>query len=98
MLQHTVLFKLKEDIALSMVDKILAEAREKLVRIPGVSNLRAGIPAFDNEEWDFCLSMDIPGPAELEAYRTHPLHVAYVTDFIRPNTTDRRSLDFIMES
>lgn len=69
-------------------ERVLAEAR-KLEAIPGVRHFRAGIAmpsprgAVD-DSFAVGLAMDFDDRAGLDAYQTHPLHVAFVNDTLKP--------------
>jgi fructose-bisphosphate aldolase class II len=91
---HIVLFEAKLDAAEEDVARLVTEARAKLTQIPGVSNLRAGWVTQADSPWRVVLSMEFEDEAGLESYRTHPLHVDYVENVIRPVEERRFVVDF----
>jgi len=96
-LQHIVLLKTRPGLDGRAFDRILTDAQKKLATIPGVSNLRAGVSADSNSAWNIALSMDFADQEALEAYRAHPVHVAYVQDNLDENVVERKALDFLMD-
>ena len=97
MFHHVVLLKTKPGLTTGKRDRILTDAREKLKTIPGVLNLCAGTPVNSDSEWDICLAMDFHNEQALQAYRVHPLHVAYVRENLEEHVIQRQGLDFWME-
>ena len=91
MIHHVVVLKARPEADLEMV---LRETRVRLVQIPGVQHLRCGKNIDPKSPWSFFLSMDFETMAELETYRTHPLHVAYIQEILTPYTSERTALDF----
>jgi len=97
MLQHIVLFKTRPDLPPERFQRILTDARTRLVQIPGVSHLRAGKPLLPGAEWAICLSMEFEDEKALQAYRVHPIHVAYIKENLDGQVTERMALDYWME-
>jgi hypothetical protein len=92
-----VLFKTRPDLSPERFDRILTEARTRLVQIPGVSHLRVGKPLLADAEWAICLSMEFEDEKALQAYRVHPIHVAYIKENLDGQVTHRLALDYWME-
>ena len=97
MLQHIVLFKTNPGLAPEIFDRIIADALQQLTTIPGVINLRAGTPLDESVGWDIGLSMEFASREELEEYRKHPIHIAYVQENLDENVLERKALDFWMK-
>ena len=94
---HLVMFKIREGAAREDVDRLVTEARAKLTQIPGVSNLRAGWVMQRDCPHRVVLSMELPSEEALAAYRTHPIHVDYVENVIKPVESERLVIDFSEE-
>ena len=92
MLQHIVMFETREGADPEAVERLITEARAKLTQIPVVSNLRAGWVKQDLPQ-RVLLSMDLEDEDALSVYRTHPLHVEYVENVIRPVESRRHVID-----
>lgn len=91
---HLVMFQIKPTAAKEDVDRLVTEARRVLPQIPGVTNLRAGWVAQTDCPHRVVLSMELPNEDALANYRTHPLHVEYVENVIRPVEEKRFVVDF----
>jgi hypothetical protein len=70
------------------------EAREVLLRIPGVVGLRFGEALSPGARYRYWLSVLFAGPEVVETYRDHPLHVAFADGVFRPKAKDRITTDF----
>ncbi len=90
---HIVMFKVKPDAAEADVARLVTEAREKLTQIPGVKNLTAGWATPPGDPYDVVLTMHLDDATALETYRTHPLHVAYVENVVKPVKAERFAID-----
>lgn len=87
MIQRIVLIKLKpQHAAPEEVRAIIAKTREVLPRAHGVSDLEIGIPtdSLTRRSWDLCLLLRFETAADVEVYRTDPVHRAYADVFLKP--------------
>jgi hypothetical protein len=95
MLVHIVQFKLKPEATEEQVKKLIDDAKNELTKIPGVSNLRAGLSIKAEEPFQACLCMELPDEEALAAYRAHPIHVKYVEEALGPVREEMKGYDFI---
>ncbi len=65
---------------------VAAETRARLASLPGVRDLRVGLPADERaaEAWDVSIVVAFDDLDAVEPYRVHPTHRAYVDDYLRP--------------
>jgi hypothetical protein len=81
-----------------------AEARAEVVRetlralpeLPGVLDLRVGTPADDScqSSWDVSLVVRFASLDDIEAYRVHSAHRAYVDVFLKPRMAGIKAWNF----
>jgi hypothetical protein len=77
----------------------LVENAESLRQIPGVSDVRTGAvvpstrPVVDST-YDVALVMTMRDAATLKAYATHPIHVRFVEEHVKPLVERYRVYDF----
>jgi len=94
MIEHIVLFKLRPDMDAEDIDQMMRETRLRLLKISCVLAVRCGKNIDPASEWPFFLSVVLDSPAKLPVYAADPIHVKFVDEVIRPNTTARLALDF----
>jgi hypothetical protein len=93
------MFKLKEfdsseQRLARMVD--IKNALENLAyQLSMVRFLRIDFNANAAERWDFILTSEFDSWNELEAYSSHPEHIAIVNELISPVRIDRACVDYI---
>ncbi len=66
--------------------EVASEAERALTEIPGVAELRVGVPADDHARaaWDLSLALRFASASDAEAYRQHPRHREFVDAFLAP--------------
>lgn len=81
------------------VAEVIAEARRVLPTIPGVLRARAGRPADDHagKGWDLCFVLEFASLEDIETYRVHSDHQAFLTDFLEPRVEAKRVWNFESE-
>lgn len=99
MINHVVLFKLKEFASEEEKQKVLIEIKNKLLALKGVINelkyIEVGTHySLKSPSFDLCLISHFESVDDLEAYKVHPEHVK-VGDLIKTVTTDRAAVDFV---
>lgn len=77
----------------------LAAAQAAFPRIPGVVSFRAGLPADDEaaQDWDLLLEVGFADPADVPAYREHPLHVGYLETHLQPRMEQLKARNFLVQ-
>lgn len=97
MVHHLVLFKLKPEADDATVEMMMRETRIQLLKIPEVNSVRCGKNITQNAEWPFFLAVEVESMDKLKLYSGDPIHVKFVEEIIKPNTTARLAIDYEME-
>jgi len=63
---------------------VAAHTREVFPTIPGAAGVRVGIPADESalRSWDISIAVQFASAGDVEPYRQHPIHLAYVNEFL----------------
>lgn len=98
MINHVVLFKLKEFATNNEKEQILDEIKSKLLALkPVISQLKhievGSHYLLQSPSFDVCLITHFDTIVDLNAYQIHPEHVK-VGEFIKANTIGRAAVDF----
>ena len=96
MLCHLVFYQMKNGTNGADADRLIREARERLPKLPGVLNLKAGKNIDSSGKHQVALSMDFADVETLEVYRVHPDHRAFVNDMAEL-VSDISRYDFLWE-
>jgi hypothetical protein len=83
MFVHVVLFWMKDDAPADAQAKLLADCKELLGKIPGLTAFDAGRPAMTPRDvvdntYAVGLLTAFPDKAGHDAYQTHPLHLQFI--------------------
>lgn len=70
-------------------DRLLAGTREWLAPIPGVLEFRTGVPVPSargvvDDSFAVAISMTFASQAAADAYQTHPLHLRFIDECVKP--------------
>lgn len=71
-------------------------ALEALRPLPGVISLTTGVPADEASlaSWDVVITVRCASVADLEAYRSHPVHRRFVEEIVVPRSQVRKAWSF----
>ena len=98
MVQHIILWKLKDDISSTEKTEIKKNAKKALEdlkgKIDGLKEIRLQTKSLSSSNADMMLVSCFEDQKSLEAYQKHPLHLAAADNFVRPFTSQRLCLDF----
>ena len=100
MIERIVLLKVKDELANAESRAEMAAYSEALLRsLPGVIDANVGVPADDTsaKSWDLRLAIRFARYEDVEPYRVHPRHVAYVEEYLRPRITFRKAWNFALD-
>lgn len=97
MITHIVILWLKEEQADKRAE--LLEGAAPLTEIPGVLEFRAGVSipserAAVDDTFAVGLSMTFADQAAADTYQNHPLHQAFVENYVKPLTSRILVYDF----
>ena len=78
------------------LQQIAEHSRKVLSVLPGVQSVHVGIAADQptSDQWDLSLVLRFESMADLEPYRTHPDHRAYVDGYLKPRMTGIKAFNF----
>jgi hypothetical protein len=98
MINHVVLFKLKEFASNEEKEQVLIEFTSKLLALKKVISELKYIEvgshySLQSPSYDLCLISHFDTIDDLERYKIHPEHLK-VVDFVRTVTVDRAAVDF----
>jgi len=94
---HIVLFKLKPGLPADRVEELMAKTRAQLLKIPVVLSVKCGKRIDPASPYEFFLSVDVESMDKLAIYRDDPVHIKFVEEVIKPNTSERAAYDYEME-
>ena len=98
MINHVVLFKLKEFDTPEMKSEALEAFKQKLLNlkkhIPELKHIEVGKHhALETDTFDLCLLSHFESLEALDVYRVHPEHMK-VVDFVKEITVARAAVDY----
>jgi hypothetical protein len=97
MITRIVLLKLYEEaMKPEALAALVAASKTRLAAVPGVTGVSVSQAADDasSQSWDLCLMIRFAHAADVEPYRIHPLHIAYVEDVLAPATSFKKAWNF----
>ncbi len=97
MVHHIVLFKLKPEVTPAKLEEMMMNTRINLLKIPEVLSVKCGKKIDPKCEWPFFIAVDFESMDKLTIYREDPIHLKFVEEVIKSNTTERLALDYEME-
>jgi hypothetical protein len=97
MVHHIVLFKLRPEVTPAKLEEMMMNTRMYLLKIPEVLSVKCGKKIDPKSEWPFFIAADFESTDKLAVYRDDPVHLKYVAEVLKPNTTERLTLDYEME-
>ena len=85
MIEHIVLFRVREDARIEEIEEMLRRLRMLPDEVPGILQLSCGVNFSERSQgYTHGLVVRFPDKAALDAYQVHPNHQAAVADAIRP--------------
>lgn len=97
MVHHIVLWNLKEELTVQEKEEALRSIKEKLEavkkEVKGVISLEVVINGLESSNKDVGLISSFESADALNAYQTHPAHVA-ASSYVKSVTRDRACLDY----
>jgi len=97
MVQRIVLIKLDDPFTEPAARSEIAEySRKEIARVPGVRDVTVGISADEATEgdWDLSLVVHFDRIEDVAPYGAHPVHRAYVDDYLRPKLAFIKAWNF----
>ena len=97
MVHHVVLFKLKPGLPPERVEEMMVKTRTQLLKIPVVLGVKCGKRVEATCPYEFFLTVDVESMDKLAIYREDSIHIKFIEEVIKPNTSERLAYDFEME-
>ena len=95
MMKHIILWKMKDGVDKTAVAQGVKEGLEGLVGIvPGLTRATVVIGQMDSCTADVMLDSEFESVEALNAYKTHPAHVAVADEKVRPYMQVRLCMDY----
>lgn len=94
--ERIVLIKLNDAAATAeMRREVAEETRRVFPTIPGVVSIQVSQAAStDLASWDLCLKVGFRSVDDVPGYRSHPIHVAYVDEYLKPKLDCLKAWNF----
>lgn len=101
MVEHVIIWKLKDDYSGAEIDQIKAEIKEGLEglkgQIPGLLEIKVYTEGLASSNSDLMLDCTFKDEESLKGYAVHPAHVAVADSKVRPFTAVRSCFDFKLD-
>lgn len=94
-IRHTVVFRLRHEVASSPERVFLADAQRILSAIPGVNDFEVSRQVSTKSEGDFQFSMVFADQAAYDAYSDHEDHTTFVASRWLPEVVSFQEYDFV---
>ena len=98
MVQHVILWTLKDTFSASEKEEIKAGIKAGLEGlkgvVPGLIEVKVNTNGLPTSNVDVMLDSTLESFEALKAYAVHPAHVKVADTKVRPFTADRKCLDF----
>ncbi|MBN2497618.1 MAG: Dabb family protein [Deltaproteobacteria bacterium] len=101
MIARIVLLKLKPEFGgAEALKEIVAESQASLSSLPGVVSAEVGWPADARaaSDWDLTFLLRFETIADVEPYRHHPDHRAFVDGYLKPKLSAIKAWNFVLRS
>jgi len=101
MVKHIILWRLKDELTADEKAKVKQDIKAGLEglagRIPGLLSIEVNVDGrLDSSNADVMLDSTFVDEAALKAYAVHPEHVAVADGKVRPYTSLRTCLDYVV--
>ncbi len=97
MIERYVFIKLKDEHSSREArQEVIEHSRAVLPKVPGVVAVRVGEPADGHAvaAWDVSIVVTFGAIEDVEPYRAHPDHRAYVDEFLKPRMAVIKAWNF----
>jgi Stress responsive A/B Barrel Domain len=97
MIHHIVLYKLKSEVTPARVEEMMMNARMQLLKIQEVLSIKCGKRVDPELPWPFFIAIDFESMDKYAIFNEDPIHVKFMEEVIKPNTSESITLDFEMD-
>ena len=75
----------------------MRNTRINLLKIDEVLSVKCGKNVDPKSPWSFFIAVDFENMEKMAIYQEDAIHIKYVEEVIKPNTTERMALDYEMD-
>ncbi len=97
MIRHIVIFRLKDSTDEACKQQVMNDFKRDIEALPAIVgsivDIHVGLNVNPNESCDICLCSTFNSLADLNAYATHPEHLA-IAGRLKPHVAGRSCVDF----
>lgn len=97
MVHHVTLYKLKAEVTPAKLEQLMMSTRMTLLKIPEILSVRCGKNIDPKSEWPFFIALDFESMDKFAMTQDDAIFMKFVADIIKPNATDRLTLNYEME-
>ena len=97
MVHHVTLFKLQPEVTPAKLEEMMMTTRIQLLKIPEILAVRCGKAIESDSEWPFFITLEFESMEKLAATEDDAIYMKFVAEVIRPNTSERLTLNYEME-
>ena len=97
MIHHVELFKLRPEVTLARLEEMMMNTRMILLKIPEVLSVKCGKKVDPKNEWPFFVALDFESLDKFAAFMGDPIHLKFMEEVVKPNTTETLILAYEME-
>ena len=98
MVHQVILGKLKTELSADTVEKVMVEARIRLLKIPEIRNLSCGKKIDEKgNPHDFFIAMDFENLSKMRVAADSPIYHQFVAQIMEPYVAKQTSFEFEME-
>ena len=96
MVHRITLFKLQPEVTPAKLEEMMMAARIHLLKIPEILSVKCGKTIDPDVDWPFFIALDFESMEKLAVTEDDAIYMKFVADVIRPNTTERLTLNYEM--
>lgn len=97
MVKHIVLFRLRDMADGKEKTELMNRFKQAIEALPAVipciRHIHVGLNVNPSEQWDICLDSEFDSPEDVQAYATHPAHLAAAA-LLKEAHPDRACTDY----
>lgn len=97
MVHHITLFKLQPEVTPAKLEEMMMTTRIQLLKIPEILSVKCGKTIDPTSEWPFFIALDFESMEKLAVTEDDAIYMKFVSDVIRPYTTERLTLNYEMD-
>lgn len=97
MVHRITLFKLQPEVTPAKLEEMMRTTRSQLLKIPEILSVKCGKTIDPDVEWPFFIALDFESMEKLAVTEDDAIYMKFIADVIRPNTTERLTLNYEME-